>query len=56
MNRSLFSYIPVYTVLIASLAHIHCFAEEAATLNVHVHGVSELTIALEKQQLEIEMR
>ena len=56
MNLSQYSFIPIYTMLVALLAHLHSFAEDKVTFNAHVHGVSELTIALEKQQLEIEMR
>ena len=41
-------------VLLAALVHSWCFAQTLTNVNAHVHGLAEMTIAIEKQTLEIE--
>lgn len=56
MSRTLFNRQLLCITLLGALVQTSCLAKGAVSLNAHVHGVSELTIALEKQQLEIELR
>lgn len=55
MKKNPCRFISLLFALTSSLLHINSVAGEDTTFDTHVHGVSELTITIEKQQLEIEM-
>ena len=56
MNKHLIRQASLSIAALSLLTHISCFARATKALDAHVHGVSELTIAFEKQQLEFELR
>ena len=56
MKKTLISLIWLYTAQLSLLIPTKTLAQDIAQLDSHVHGVSELTIALVQQQLEIEIR
>ena len=52
------TYLNILTLSVAMLStsvHRLSFAEQSTPLNAHLHGLSEITIAIDKQNLEIEI-
>lgn len=52
------TYLNILTLSVAMLStsiHRLSFAEQNTSLNAHLHGLSEITIAIDKQHLEIEI-
>jgi hypothetical protein len=42
-------------VLLSLLVHVNTFADENITFDAHVHGLSEMTVAIDKDVLDVEI-